>query len=120
MTSTKLITKNFRLNALANQYVSALYPVVRRQNNRYFFTTEATAQALQVDIVGNVQGMQKLVDSYLFEALEQDYRQWEDVAITTLTACIEGSVLTIHGRKIWESIVSDMEPLVAQGGRINA
>lgn len=120
MISTRLITKNFRLNALANQYAAALYAAIRRQNNGDFFTIEAAGQSVKVDIVGNVQGMRQLVDSYLLEALQQEYRQWEEVAATILAACVEGSALTIHGRQIWKSMVGDMELSIAQGGRINA
>ncbi|WP_233961305.1 hypothetical protein [Pectobacterium versatile] len=115
-----MITKNFRVNALANQYAAALYNAARRQSSGDFFTINAAGQSVQVNIVGGTQGIRQLVDSYLLEALRQEYRQWEDVAAATLSACVEGSALTIHGRQVWKSMVDNMGATVAQGGQINA
>ncbi|MBA0171226.1 hypothetical protein [Pectobacterium versatile] len=115
-----MITKNFRVNALANQYAAALYDAVRRQSGGDFFTIDAAGRAVQVNIVGGTQGIRQLVDSYLLEALQQEYRQWEDVAAATLSACMEGSILTTQGRQVWKSMIGDMGATVAQGGQINA
>lgn len=103
-----LITKNFRLNALANQYAAAVYDRVKQQNGGDFFMIEAGPQAIRVNIVGAVPGVRALVDSYYLEALQLNYQNWEQMAILLLTKCLNESALTQSGWEIWESMVNDM------------
>ncbi|AYJ92017.1 hypothetical protein D9K64_01325 [Klebsiella pneumoniae] len=45
-----LITKNFRLNGLANQYAAAVYARVQQNNGGDFFEVQAGPQAIQVNL----------------------------------------------------------------------
>lgn len=45
----KIITKNFRLNALANQYSAAIYDHVKQQNGGDFFMVDVP---LRIEIAG--------------------------------------------------------------------
>lgn len=103
-----LITQNFRLNALANQYAAAVYDRVKQQNGGDFFMIEAGPQAIRVEIVGGVPGVRALVDGYYLEALQLNYQNWEQLAILALTKSLEGSALTQTGWEFWESMVNDM------------
>ncbi|RXA97246.1 hypothetical protein [Yersinia sp. 2105 StPb PI] len=112
-----MITKNFRLNALANQYSAAIYDHVKQQNGGDFFTIDAGEFPLRIEIVGGVSGVRGLVDAYYLEALKLNYSQWEKVAIELLTKCIDGNNLTQDGREIWQSMGSDMGSTVAGGAQ---
>ena len=103
-----LITKNFRLNGLANQYASAVYARVQQNNGGDFFEVQAGPQAIQVNIVGGVTGVRDLVDAYYLEALQLNYQNWEQLAILMLTKSLDGSALTQTGWEFWESMVNDM------------
>jgi hypothetical protein len=73
-----MITKNFRLNALANQYAEALYNNITAIMVR--FTSWLTRQASKsVELVGGVNGTRQLIDGYALEALKETYPQWESV-----------------------------------------
>lgn len=117
----KLITQNFRLNALANQYAAALYHHVKLVNGGDWFTVQAEGETIQVNIIGGIAGMREIVDSYLLEALQQNYPRWEDIGCALLGRCVDGTTLTEHGSHIWESMINDIGTTVAkQGGRFNA
>lgn len=112
-----LITKNFQLNALANQYASAIYSDISATNTSASFMVNAGGQAIQVNIVGGISGVRDLVDSYALEALKDNYPQWEAVAIQILSKCVRGDELTESGREIWQSMVKDMGSTVAGGSK---
>ncbi|MFV9068695.1 hypothetical protein ABQ366_06880 [Serratia fonticola] len=103
-----MITKNFRLNALANQYAAAVYDRVKQQNGGDFFMIETGPQAIRVEIAGGIPGVRELVDSYYLEALQLNYRNWETVAMVLLTQCVDGPALTMAGLEVWESMVNDI------------
>lgn len=113
----KIITKNFRLNALANQYSAAIYDHLKQQNGGDFFIVDTGDFPLRIEIVGGVPGVRALVDAYYLEALKLNLLQWEKIAIEMLTECLEGNNLTQAGREIWESMGSDMGSTVAGGAR---
>ncbi|MGG4625197.1 hypothetical protein ACLPHD_12615 [Serratia odorifera] len=103
-----LITKNFRLNGLANQYAAAIYARVQQYNGGDFFNVQAGQQVIQVNIVGGATGVRDLVDAYYLEALQLNYQNWEQLAILMLTKSLNGSELTKSGWEFWESMVNDM------------
>ncbi|MDV2876101.1 hypothetical protein [Phytobacter diazotrophicus] len=108
-----LIIQNFRLNALANQYASALYTHICATSTGGGFSVNAGGQTIQVNIVGGIKGVRDLVDGYALEALKDSYPQWEAIAIQLLSRCVRGDELTVTGREIWQSMVNDMGNTVA-------
>ncbi|EOX2608441.1 hypothetical protein ACPEOH_001188 [Yersinia enterocolitica] len=110
-----MITKNFRLNALANQYSAAIYDHVKQQNGGDFFMVDAGELPLRIEIAGGVSGVRGLVDAYCLEALKLNYPQWEKLGIALMCKCLDGNTLTQQGREIWESMGSDMGSTVAGG-----
>ncbi len=108
-----LITQNFRLNALANQYASAIYNHVSATNSAGSFTVNAQGQAIKVNIVGGIKGVRDLVDGFALEALKGSYPHWEIIAIELLSKCVHGNELTVTGLEIWQSMVNDMGNTVA-------
>ncbi|AUU92137.1 hypothetical protein ACP3S7_30090 [Phytobacter ursingii] len=108
-----LITHNFRLNALANQYASALYNHISATSIGDSFMVDAGGQAIQVNIVGGIKGVRDLVDGYALEALKDNYPLWEEIGIQLLSRCISGNELTQAGLEIWQSMVNDMGDTVA-------
>lgn len=117
-----MITKNFRLNALANQYAAALYDHVTATSGGEYFMIDAGGEPVRVEIIGRVKGVRDLIDSYALEALRGHYpaTHWERVGIELLSRCVDAGGLTDYGRSIWQSMVSDMGLSVARGGRNNA
>lgn len=114
----KIITKNFRLNALANQYSAAIYDHVKQQNGGDFFMVDAGEFPLRIEIAGGVSGVRALVDAYYLEALKLYLLQWEKIAIEMLTKCLkENNSVTDAGIKIWESMGSDIGYTVAGGAQ---
>ncbi|EMD6814794.1 hypothetical protein I5373_02920 [Citrobacter koseri] len=108
-----LITKNFRLNALANQYATALYNHISTISGDHFMIN-ANGQPIQVNIIGGVQGVRDLINGYALEALRDSYpQQWEAIGIQLLSKCVHGDELTTSGREIWQSMVNDMSDTVA-------
>ncbi|EGX7443826.1 hypothetical protein JHE55_002216 [Salmonella enterica] len=114
-----MITKNFRLNALANQYAAALYNHIASKGCGERFLINADGCPIQVDIVGGVKGIRDLIDGYALGALKDEYPQWEDVGIQLLNKCVRNGELTKSGREIWQSMVNDMGSTVADrnGGK---
>lgn len=108
-----LITKNFRLNSLANQYAAALYARIRQENGGDFFFIHAGQQDIRVNIVGGIPGVRALVDGYYLEAVQQEYSNWEQIASLLLSKCLNGQELTQSGWDFWESMVNDMGSTVA-------
>lgn len=109
-----LVTKNFRLNALANQYAAVLYDHLSTTNGGKHFVIE-TVPPIEVQIVGEVKGVRDLVDGYFLEALQQNYRRWEDAAIRLLEKCVTEYGLTAPGAEIWQSMVADMMSTLGGG-----
>ena len=109
-----MITKNFRLNALANQYAAALYQHITTTSGGHFMI-DAASQPIRVEIAGGVKGVRDLIDSYALEALKEHYPQWESVGIGLLEKCVNAGGLTDTGREIWQSMINDMGATVAGG-----
>ena len=103
-----MITKNFRLNALANQYAAALYDHITATSGGAYFMVDAGGQSVRVEIAGGVNGVRDLVDGYALEALKEHYPQWESVGIGLLEKCVNAGGLTDSGREIWQSMTADM------------
>lgn len=110
-----MITKNFRLNALANQYAAALYNHITAINGGNYFMVDAAGQQIRVELVGGVSGTHQLIGGYALEALKETYPQWESIGITMLEKCVNAGGLTDTGREIWQSMVDDMGATVAGG-----
>ncbi|HGU6602619.1 TPA: hypothetical protein ACQ29M_001988 [Klebsiella pneumoniae] len=102
-----MITKNFRLNALANQYAAALYQHITTTSGGHFMI-DAASQPIRVEIAGGVKGVRDLIDGYALEALKEHYPQWESVGIGLLEKCVNAGGLTDSGREIWQSMTADM------------
>ena len=107
-----LITSNFRLNALANQYAAALYNHISSTNGDRFMI-DADGQAITVNIIGGVKGVRELIDGYALEVLKTTHPQWESIGIQLLSKCVSGNALTDNGLDIWQSMVNDMGSTVA-------
>ncbi|WP_191185487.1 hypothetical protein [Enterobacter sichuanensis] len=114
-----MITKNFRLNALANQYAAALYDHIKTTSGGDYFMIDADGEPVRVEIAGGAKGVRDLIDGYALEALKEHYPQWESVAINLMSRCVTAGGLTEHGREIWQSMVNDMGATVAdnRGGK---
>lgn len=108
-----VITMNFRLNALANQYAAALYEHITATSHGDYFMIDAGGEPVRVEIVGGVKGVRNLIDGYALEALKEHYPQWEMVGIELLSRCVTAAGLTGRGREIWQSMVNDMGVTVA-------
>ena len=108
-----MITKNFRLNALANQYAAALYDHITATSHGDYFMIDAGGEPVRVEIAGGVKGIRNLIDGYALEALKEHYPQWESVGIEVLSRCVNATGLTGRGREIWQSMVNDMGETVA-------
>lgn len=116
-----MITKNFRLNALANQYAVALYVHITATSHGDYFMIDAGGEPVRVEIAGGVKGVRDLIDGYALEALKEFHPQWEGVAIELMSRCVTAGGLTQHGREIWQSMVNDMGATVAaNSGGMNA
>ena len=103
-----MITKNFQLNSLANQYAAALYDHITATSGGAYFMVDAGGQSVRVEIAGGVNGVRDLVDGYALEALKEHYPQWESVGIGLLEKCVNAGGLTDSGREIWQSMTADM------------
>ncbi|WP_235525488.1 primase-helicase zinc-binding domain-containing protein [Photorhabdus heterorhabditis] len=103
-----LITKNFRLSALANEFAAAIYHDVTTRNGGDHFTMQVGKTEINVAIVDGVKGIRELVDSYALEALQQNYPAWEVIAINLMEKCVVNGYLTGYGREIWQSILSNI------------
>lgn len=114
-----VITKNFRLNSLANQYAAALYDHITTTSGGDYFMVDADGESVRVEIVGGVKGVRDLIDGYALEALKEFYPQWESVGVELLSRCVTSGGLTEYGREIWQSMVNDMGATVAdnRGGK---
>ncbi|MCW1973499.1 UNVERIFIED_ORG: hypothetical protein FHW05_002347 [Pantoea agglomerans] len=105
----KVMTKNFRLNALANSYAADLYHHVKAENGGDYFYTAVHGEPLKVEVIGGIAGMRQLVGSYCLEAFKVNYQGWEAIGLATLGKCVsDGGALTPTGISFWESMVSDM------------
>ncbi|PHI29491.1 hypothetical protein [Budvicia aquatica] len=102
----KVMTKNFRLNALANEFAAALYHDITQQNGGdWFYISD---NRIKVEIIGGIKGVRDLVDAYALEALKENYPHWERIAINLMRACVAHGCLTDSGREIWASMINDM------------
>jgi len=117
----KLFTRNFRLNALANQFSATILNTLRQQNGGDWFTVDADGLEIHVAVIGGVGGMRELVDAGFLNPLKGETPQWERVAIQWLSMCVVDGQLTERGRELWESMRADMGDSVARhGGAFNA
>ena len=107
-----VITKNFHLKALANQFAAALYNHISATSGDSFHI-DADGQPIKVNIIGGVKGVRSLIDSYALEALKDNLSQWEAVGIRLLSKCVCENELTQSGKEIWQSMVNDMGDTVA-------
>ena len=105
-----MITKNFRLNALANQYAAALYDHISATNGGDYFMIDANGEAVRVEVIGGIKGIRDLVDGYALEALKEHYpaAQWESIGITYLSRCVDAEGITYEGISAWTSMTADM------------
>lgn len=116
-----MITKNFRLNALANQYAAALYDHITATSGGAYFMVDAGGQSVRVDVAGGVKGVRDLIDGYALEPLRESFKQWEGVGIALMTKCASSTGITDIGVEIWQSMTNDMGATVAgNGGGVNA
>lgn len=110
----KLITKNFRLNALANSYSAAIYDHICQENGGPTFTINVNSSPIKVEIVDGVAGLRQLVDEFYLNALKKNYQGWEAMGLVLMSKCLNGTVLTQSGLEIWQSMVNDMGDSVAE------
>jgi len=112
-----MITKNFRLNALANQYAAALYNHITATSGGDYFMIDAGGESVRVNILGGVKGMRDLVDGYALEAINEHYpaAQWESIGIAYLSRCVDAGGLTDAGLEAWGNMTADMGATVAGG-----
>ncbi|VEC02014.1 Uncharacterised protein [Cedecea lapagei] len=116
-----MITKNFRLSALANRYAANLYDNVRQSSGGDSFMLDAGGEPVLVQILDGVKGMRDLIDGYLLEALKLSYPQWEKIGVALLEKCVDSTGITPYGLSIWDSMKGDMGATVARsGGHDNA
>lgn len=105
----KVLTRDFRLNALANSYAAAIHQHILSQNDGDFFFTQVDGAPLKVEIIGGAVGVRQLIDAYFLEALKESYQGWEAAALVLLNKCLlDGKTITVRGISMWESMVSDM------------
>lgn len=112
----KLQTKNFRLNALANSYASAIYHDVTTRNGGDWFPMVVGNTSIEVVIIDGVKGIRMLVDSYLLNALKSSYSKWEAISIELIEKCVVNGFVTGYGREIWQSMINDMGDSLADKG----
>lgn len=111
-----MITKNFRVNALANSYAAAIYHDVTARNGGDWFSMEVGDKTIEIAIIDGVKGIRELVDSYLLEVLQQQYPAWEFAAVNVLGKCVSNGSITEYGREIWQSMMNDMGNTIAAQG----
>ncbi|MEY0255100.1 hypothetical protein AB7X32_15130 [Morganella morganii] len=114
-----LITKNFRVNALANEFAGAVYHDVTTQNGGDWFPMNIGSKSIEVAIIDGVKGIRMLMDSYLLEALQQNFEAWEPVAVQMLERCVTNGFITGFGREVWQSMINDMGDTLADNGGIH-
>lgn len=107
-----LITQNFRLNSLANQYAAALYNHISATSGDHF-TINAGGQNVKVKIIGAAKGIRDLIDGYALTPIKDKYLMWEGVGIQLMTKCVNENGLTQTGMDIWQSMIRDMGATVA-------
>ncbi|TBL63883.1 hypothetical protein [Hafnia paralvei] len=112
----KLITKNFRLNALVNQFSTAIFELIRQQNGGDWFIVNADGQEIRVEVIGGVSGIRDLVDACFLAALKDIGSQWEGIAIKWLSQCVVDGELSERGIELWTSMRADMGDSVARRG----
>ena len=113
-----MITKNFQLNALANQFAAAVYDSVRQQNGGDWFPMNVGSTTIEVAITGGIKGIRDLVDSYALEAMRGSFpaHQWESIGIQYLKRCVGADGLTDAGREAWANMIADMGETLDAGG----
>ncbi len=113
-----MITKNFQLNSLANQFAAAVYDSVRQQNGGDWFPMNVGSTRIEVAITDGVNGIRDLVDSWALEAMKNTFHahEWESIGIQYLKRCIGADGLTDTGREAWASMINDMGDSLDAGG----
>lgn len=114
----KVITKNFRLNALANSYSAGIFDHVCKQNGGPHFQITANGSPVTIQIVGGVSGVRQLVDEFYLSAMKKNYQGWEAAALALMAKCLgENNSVTKAGLSIWESMIADMGDSLGGVGR---
>lgn len=113
-----MITKNFQLNSLANQFAAAVYDSVRQQNGGGWFPMNVGGNRIEVAITDGVKSIRELVDSYALEVMRGNYlpHQWESIGIQYLKRCVDADGLTDAGRQAWANMIADMGETLDAGG----
>ncbi|EPK8022435.1 hypothetical protein KKI84_003606 [Providencia rettgeri] len=111
-----MITKNFKVNSLANSYAAAIYHDVTTRNGGDWFPMNVGNKAIEVAIIDGVKGIRMLVDSYLLEALKQSAPMWETTAISLMGQCVINGYITGYGHEVWQSMINDMGDSLADKG----
>lgn len=114
-----LITKNIQLDALADQYATAIYHVLVQQNNGDWFVVSTTNGDIRIDITGGFSGIRDLVNSYVLLVLKLHHKDWEHQALSLLDECLEGGNLTSRGHEILDCMLSDIAVTLQQQGEPN-
>lgn len=114
----KPITKNFRLNALANSYSAGIYDHVCKLNGGPHFQIVANGSPITIQIAGGVSGVRQLVDEFYLNALKKNYQGWEAMGLALMAKCLnKNNSVTAAGLGIWESMVNDMGDSLAETAR---
>ncbi|AMG66547.1 hypothetical protein [Providencia stuartii] len=111
-----MITKNFKVNSLANSYAAAIYHDVTTRNGGDWFSMNVGNKTINVAIIDGVKGIRMLVDSYLLEALKEQYPSWEFTAANVLEKCVINGYISGYGREIWQGMINDMSDTLADKG----
>lgn len=110
-----MITKNFQLNALANQYAAAVYDSVRQQNGGDWFPMTVGSTQIEVTITDGVKGIRGLMDSFILTPIKETYQQWENVGIALIQKCVNKRELTATGVEMWRSMINDISDSLSEG-----
>ncbi|EMQ2848231.1 TPA: hypothetical protein ACWL8W_003197 [Proteus mirabilis] len=111
-----MITKNFKVNSLANSYAAAIYHDITTRNGGDWFSMKVGNKTIEVAIIDGVKGIRMLVDSYLLKALKGQYPTWEAVAISLIEQCVINGYVTGYGLEVWQSMINDMGDSLADKG----
>lgn len=109
----KLITHNFRLNALANAYAVSLFNHITVTGGGNF-QVKAGETPITVTITEGVSGVRDLIDGFFLEVVKSDVPEWEDFAIKALSNFVRNGELTSLGRSIWQDMKNDMGATIAE------
>jgi hypothetical protein len=106
-----------RISVLANRLAMAIYRHNQLENGRDFVPLNAGGQRIMMEIIGGVEGIRPLVDSYLIDAVKENYPHWQSVAILLISACLDGEQLSAHGVEVWQGMINDMGSTIANNSK---